>query len=83
MKHGDAQILALDLGTSGAKVAVFDAGGRVLATAFRPTLLRLLPGGGAEQDPAEWWEALVGASQECLQSSAVERSRIEIGRAHV
>jgi xylulokinase len=78
VKHPDAQVLALDLGTSGAKVAVFDASGRALATAFRPTTLRLLPDGGAEQDPAEWWDALVGASRECLQSSAVERSRIEV-----
>ena len=71
-----AQVLALDLGTSGAKAAVFAADGRVLSTAFHPVALRLLPGGGAEQDPDEWWRALVAASQECLHSSSVARSQI-------
>src|SRR5262249_29881061 len=40
------QVLALDLGTSGAKAAVFAPSGRVLATAFQAVPLRLLPGGG-------------------------------------
>ena len=71
-----AQVLALDLGTSGAKAAVFAADGRALATAFHPVALRLLPGGGAEQDPAEWWRALLAAARECLRDPAVERSRI-------
>ena len=71
-----AQVLALDLGTSGAKAAVFAANGQVLATAFQPVALQLLPGGGAEQDPAEWWRALLAAAHTCLQSSSVERSRI-------
>ncbi|HTV23130.1 MAG TPA: FGGY-family carbohydrate kinase [Polyangiaceae bacterium] len=71
-----ASVLAVDLGTSGAKAAIFSESGEVLASAFRPTTLRLLPGGGAEQDPAEWWEAILAASQQCLAESSVERGRV-------
>ncbi|HEU4576919.1 MAG TPA: FGGY-family carbohydrate kinase [Polyangiaceae bacterium] len=73
---GEAQVLALDLGTSGAKAAVFAASGQVLSTSFHPVALRLLPGGGAEQDPAEWWSALGAASRACVASPEVDRSRI-------
>ena len=69
-------VLALDLGTSGAKAAVFSAQGEVLATGFQPTTLQLLPGGGAEQDPEEWWRAILGACDQCSRDPRVERSAI-------
>jgi xylulokinase len=71
-----ACVLAVDLGTSGAKAAVFSEQGAVLATSFRPTELVLLPDGGAEQDPNEWWEAIVAASQQCLNDTAVDRASV-------
>lgn len=69
-------VLAVDLGTSGAKAAIFSESGQVLASAFHPTTLQLLPGGGAEQDPAEWWQAILAASQRCLGQSGVERALV-------
>jgi xylulokinase len=72
----EAQVLTLDLGTSGAKAAVFAASGQALATAFQPMGLQLLPGGGAEQDPAEWWSALGTAARACVASPQVDRARI-------
>jgi xylulokinase len=69
-------VLAIDLGTSGAKAAVFSEDGAVLATGFRATALRLLPGGGAEQDPREWWEAILAASQQCLRGAGVDRAAV-------
>ena len=49
--------VALDLGTTAAKAAVFDAAGRRLET-FRIELsLHRLPAGGVEQDPGEILEA--------------------------
>jgi xylulokinase len=69
-------VLAIDLGTSGAKAAIFTERGAVLASGFRPTALRLLPGGGAEQDPHEWWEAILAASEQCLNHTAVERAAV-------
>ncbi|MFV2020202.1 xylulokinase [Micromonospora sp. LOL_023] len=52
------QVLAIDLGTSGMKAALVAADGMVTGWAERPVPLRVLPGGGAEQDPARWWAAL-------------------------
>ncbi len=62
MKH----VLAVDLGTSGAKVALIGIDGRVAAWEFEPVELLVLPGGGAEQRPEDWWRALVAATRRLL-----------------
>jgi xylulokinase len=54
-------VLAIDLGTSGPKVALCSLRGEVVGWEREPTPLLLLPGGGAEQDPDEWWAALTRA----------------------
>jgi len=59
-------ILAVDLGTSGAKVALIGVDGRVAAWESEPVTLRVLPGGGAEQAPEDWWRALVAATRRLL-----------------
>lgn len=69
-------VLSVDLGTSGAKAALFSRSGDVLGTGFRATALRLLPGGGAEQDPDEWWSAILAACGECLAQAKVARSDV-------
>lgn len=67
----DNYVLAVDLGTGGPKVALVSRSGRIAAHATRPVATRLIPGGGAEQDPAAWWDAIVAASHELLGSGAV------------
>jgi xylulokinase len=52
------QVLAIDLGTSGMKAALVAADGTVTGWAERAVPLCVLPGGGAEQDPMAWWDAL-------------------------
>ncbi len=59
-----AYVLAIDLGTSGPKVGLVSLSGRVLRCAVAPTALHLLDGGGAEQDPEDWWRAIVLACAE-------------------
>nr|MBI2905515.1 hypothetical protein [Chloroflexota bacterium] len=44
-------VLAIDLGTSSAKVGLFSAGGEAFGWEVEPVPLYLLPNGGAEQDP--------------------------------
>ncbi len=63
---GDRHVLAVDHGTSGIKAAIVSARGEVIDFAFAPTPIRLLPGGGAEQDPEDWWSGLVAASRVLL-----------------
>lgn len=51
-------ILAIDLGTSGPKVGVVTTQGEVIAHEFEATPTLLLPNGGAEQRPEDWWRAI-------------------------
>jgi xylulokinase len=69
-------ILAVDLGTSGAKVALVSTSGNILDHEFEPTSLFLLPGGGAEQDPDDWWGAICRATQSLLTRSAVRPEEV-------
>ena len=56
-------ILAIDLGTSGPKVALVSPTGEVIGGQFEPIELILLPDNGAEQDPASWWMAITAATR--------------------
>ncbi|HEV8245691.1 MAG TPA: FGGY family carbohydrate kinase, partial [Polyangiaceae bacterium] len=69
-------VLAWDLGTSGAKVGLVGTDGRVLASEFEPTALSLLPDGGAEQSPDDWWQALCSATLRLLARAVVPREAI-------
>ena len=69
-------ILAIDLGTSGAKVALVSVHGGVVGWDFEPVQLFLLPHGGAEQDPEEWWSSILTASKRLLGKEIVPRSEI-------
>lgn len=64
------QILAIDLGTSGPKVALVGSDGTLTGSDFEPVDLILSPGGGAEQDPDAWWEAIVTATRRTLAAAS-------------
>lgn len=72
----DVVILAIDLGTSGPKVALISRDGRILASDRESTPVELLPGGGAEQRPDDWWRAIVVATRRMLEHTDVPRSAI-------
>ena len=67
----DAYVLAVDLGTGGPKVALVSPRGRIAAHAKDSVPTRLLVGGGAEQDPEDWWDAVVRAARRVLADGAV------------
>lgn len=69
-------VLAVDHGTSAMKVALANMRGDVLALECAPIGLQLRPGGGAEQDPGEWWSALVKCSRGLLERGLVPVDRI-------
>ncbi len=60
-------LIAVDVGTTGAKVALVNQDGAVLATAYRDYPTISLPGNGVEQDPEAWWQAVCTALQELVR----------------
>ncbi len=64
-------ILAIDLGTSGPKTALVSTRGEVVDHAFAPNRVQLLSGGGAEQDPEEWWRTICSTAKTVLARKPV------------
>jgi len=62
-------VLAVDLGTSGPKVALVSDRGDVIGTSTASVELLLDGRGGAEQDPHEWWGAIVAAASATLAAA--------------
>lgn len=71
-----AYVLAIDLGSGGPKVGVVSESGDVIASAVEKTSMYLLPNGGAEQDPEEWWQAVARASRKVVLDSGVPPEQI-------
>lgn len=69
-------ILAIDLGTSGPKVALVTMEGEVLASEVESTELHLSDGGGAEQDPHDWWRAIIAAARRITDRDLVPKEQI-------
>lgn len=69
-------VLALDLGSSGIRVALVDPTGRTIAFATEAIPMRLLPDGTAEEDPEEIWRALGGSIARALATAPEARTRI-------
>jgi xylulokinase len=59
-------ILAIDLGTSAVKTALVSIFGEVIGWEEKPLLLHLLPDGGAEQSPDDWWNGITSTSRKLL-----------------
>ena len=76
MAAGIRYILAIDLGTSGPKVALVSTQGELASSHFEETQLLLLPEGGAEQSPTEWWQAITKAVKCLLDQDRVPRDNI-------
>jgi xylulokinase len=73
VSSGEDCVLAVDLGTGGPKVAVVAESGRIVAHATETVPLHLLDGGGAEQDPHDWWSAIRAAAHRALAEAGPVR----------
>jgi xylulokinase len=70
-------VLAIDHGTSGAKTALISVYGELVDFEYEPTPIHFSPGGGAEQDPEDWWRAIVGTSKKLVAKGHVPVEDIE------
>jgi xylulokinase len=69
-------ILAIDHGTSGIKSAIVSVSGRVMDFEFQKTDTLYLPGGGVEQNPDQWWQAVITTSTRLMKKGAVNKKNV-------
>ena len=69
--HSTRYVLAIDLGSGDHKVAIVADTGQVIASAHEKVTTYLLPHGGAEQDPGEWWNGAKKAAKKVISESKV------------
>ncbi len=71
--------LAYDIGTTGVKTCLFeiDENIRLIAGESEGYQLYVLPGGGAEQDPEEWWAAMCRTTKAVLEKTGLDPKKID------
>ncbi|MBM3475145.1 MAG: xylulokinase [Armatimonadetes bacterium] len=65
-------ILAHDLGTTGNKATLYDAEGRLVASAFHAYETQHLGQNRVEQNPHDWWEAVVASTRRLLAEASAD-----------
>ncbi|MBC7723678.1 MAG: xylulokinase [Burkholderiaceae bacterium] len=65
-------IIAHDLGTTGNKASLHHDDGRLVTAVTVCYPARFADGGVAEQDPADWWNAVVSATRSLVHDSGVD-----------
>lgn len=75
-KNDDIYVLTIDLGTSAVKVALVSITGVVAGWEEAALPLHLLPGGGAEQAPQDWWHAILTCSKKIINRGLVPAQNI-------
>lgn len=72
-------VLAYDVGTTGIKTCLIeiDKSIKILSAASQGYELYVLPGGGAEQDPKEWWDAMKATTRRIFENSPIKPEQVE------
>ena len=69
-------ILAHDLGTSGNKATLFDGSGQLVGSAFAAYATHCPHPNWAEQEPAQWWQAVCDTTRQLLTDSGIAATAI-------
>jgi len=70
--------LGIDVGTSGVKAMLIDEAGRALGDATAPAREPVRPHPGwSEQDPADWWRAVLAAVDKLRESKRAELAAVK------
>lgn len=69
-------IIAHDLGTTGNKASLHSDDGRLVDSVTVNYGAHFAPGGIAEQDPADWWDAVVKATSQLIEKSNTSPTNI-------
>jgi xylulokinase len=77
MSEHEPCFIGVDLGTSGCKTALISLSGKVLGWEFQAVPLQVLPNGGAEQDPRDWWNAFLLTAKRLIAKNLVDVADIQ------
>ncbi|UWF77331.1 MULTISPECIES: xylulokinase [Microbacterium] len=69
-------IIAHDLGTTGNKASLHHDDGRLVASVTVPYPARFADGGIAEQNPQDWWDAVVAATRDLVARTGTEPASV-------
>lgn len=69
-------LLGIDIGTSGTKTVLFDEAGHGVASYTGEYPMAQPKNGWAEQDPADWWKAVVDGIRAVLAKSGIDAGEI-------
>lgn len=72
-------VITYDVGTSGVKTCVYAINETItlVASAMEGYSLTILDGGGAEQEPMDWWHAMCRTTKQLLQSHDIAADQIQ------
>jgi xylulokinase len=71
LQQSKRYVLSIDLGSGGYKAAIVADSGEMIASAGGAITTHILPYGGVEQDPVEWWEGVKQAAKKVIRESNV------------
>ena len=74
------KVIGYDVGTTGFKAALFEITTedvQLIAGAVDHYPLIVLPNGGTEQDPEDWWRAMCRSTKELIEKSGVDPKEIK------
>ena len=71
--------LAYDIGTTGVKTCLFEIEKEItlVGAASEGYELYVFPDGGAEQDPDEWWQAMINTTKKVIEEAKVSPDVID------
>ncbi|WP_039653479.1 xylulokinase [Clostridium tyrobutyricum] len=70
-------VLGIDIGTSGTKTALFDENGKTISSSLNEYKLYQPRIGWAEQDPQDWWKAVILGIRTVLSESGIIPEKIK------
>ncbi len=72
-------VIAYDIGTTGVKTCLFGIGDEIslISAAMEGYKLYIMPDGGAEQDPDEWWQAICSTTKTVFANCDIKPEQVE------
>ena len=76
---GKKYVISYDIGTTGVKSCLFEIDKEItlISAAMEGYKLYIMPDGGAEQDPDEWWSAICSTTKTIFDNCDIKPGQVE------